>query len=54
MDKFKQFLKNISPITDNEFADTISYFAELNLQKGDFFVKQDKESRQIALILKGT
>jgi CRP-like cAMP-binding protein len=54
VDKFKQFLKNISPITDNEFADTISYFTELNLQKGDFFVKQDKICRHIAFILKGT
>lgn len=54
MDKFKQFLKNISPITDNEFADTISYFTELNLQKGEFFVKQDKVCRHIAFILKGT
>ena len=54
MDKFKQFLKNISQITDNEFADTISYFTELNLQKGDFFVKQDKICRHIAFILKGT
>ena len=31
MDKFKQFLKNISPITDKEFADTISYFSLQNL-----------------------
>lgn len=54
MDKFKQFLKNISPITDNEFADIIPYFTELNLQKGDFFVKQDKVCRHIAFILKGT
>jgi CRP-like cAMP-binding protein len=54
VDKFKQFLKNISQITDNEFADTISYFTELNLQKGDFFVKQDKICRHIAFILKGT
>ena len=54
MDKFKQFLKNISPITDNEFADTISFFTELNLQKGEFFVKQDKVCRHIAFVLKGT
>jgi CRP-like cAMP-binding protein len=54
VDKFKQFLKNISPITDNEFADTISYFTELNLQKGEFFVKQDRVCRHIAFILKGT
>jgi CRP-like cAMP-binding protein len=54
VDKFKQFLKKISPITDKEFADTISYLSEQNLQKGDFFVKQDKVCRHIAFILKGT
>ncbi len=54
MDKFKQFLKNIAPITDNEFADTVSFFTKLNLQKGDFFVKQDKVCQHIAFILKGT
>ena len=54
MDKFKQFLKQISPITDIEFADTISYFTEQNLKKGDFFVKQDKVCRHIAFIVKGT
>lgn len=54
MDKFKKFLKNIAPITDKEFADTISYFTEQNLQKGDFFVKQDKVCKHIAFILKGT
>lgn len=54
MDKFKQFLKTIAPITDKEFADTIGCFTELNLQKGDFFVKQDKVCQHIAFILKGT
>ncbi len=54
MDKFKQFLKKISPITDKEFADTISYFKEQNLKKGDFFVKQNIVCKQIAFIVKGT
>jgi CRP-like cAMP-binding protein len=54
VDKFKQFLKNISPITDNEFAETISCFSEQNLQKGDYFVKQNKVCKHIAFILKGT
>lgn len=54
MDKFKLFLKNISSITDNEFGNTLSYFSEQNVQKGDFFVKQDKVCRHIAFILKGT
>jgi CRP-like cAMP-binding protein len=54
VDKFKTFLKSISPITDKEFADSIPYFSEQNLQKGDFFVKQGKVCRHIAFILKGT
>lgn len=53
MDKFKQFLKNISPITDNEFADTISCFTEQKLQKGDYFVKQDKVCKHIGFIISG-
>lgn len=54
MDKFKEFLINIAPITDKEFADTISFFTEQNLQKGDFFVKQDKVCQHIAFVVKGT
>ena len=54
MDKFKLFLKSIAPITDKEYADTISFFSEKKLRKGDFFVKQDKVCRHIAFILKGT
>ena len=54
MDKFKQFLKKISPITETEFAETISYFTELNLQKGDYFVKQDKICKHIGFIISGT
>lgn len=54
MDKFKAFLKTISPITDQEFADTISYFTERHLLKNEFFVTQDKVCRHIAFIAKGT
>ncbi len=54
MDKFKHFLKNISTITDNEFTETISYFSERQLQKGDFFVKQNKICRYIGFIISGS
>lgn len=54
MDKFKQFLKKIAPITDREFAEAISLFTERNLQKGEYFVEQDKVCQHIAFILKGT
>ena len=54
MIKFKQFLKSISTISDKEFEETISYFSEKQLQKGDFFVKQFSVCRQVGFIVKGT
>jgi len=54
LEKFKQFLKTIAPISDKEFADTISYFTELKLTKNEFFIKQNSICRHIAFILKGT
>ncbi|MBY0434680.1 MAG: Crp/Fnr family transcriptional regulator [Cyclobacteriaceae bacterium] len=54
MDEFKKFLKSIVPISDKEFADTILYFTELNLEKRDYFLKQDIVCRHIAFIVKGT
>lgn len=54
MEKFKQFLKSIAPVTDKEFAEIISYFSEQPLKKGDFFVRQNEMCRHIAFIIKGT
>lgn len=54
MDKFKHFLQKIAPISDEEFAETIVHFVPVHLQKGDFFVKQDKICRHIGFILQGT
>jgi CRP-like cAMP-binding protein len=54
VDKFKQFLKNISPITDKEFDEAISFFSEQHLKKDDFFVKQNKVCKHIGFILNGT
>lgn len=53
MDQFRQFLQHIAPITDKEFADSMVYFSEQHLKKGDFFVKQDNVCQQIAFVLKG-
>jgi len=53
MDLFKNYLKSISPITDEEFEKTSIMFRTLNLQKGEFFVQADKTCRQIGFILKG-
>ncbi len=54
MEKFKQFLRKIAPITDDDFVDTISFFREQSLEKGDFFTQENKVCKQIAFILKGT
>jgi len=54
VDKFKEFLKNITPISDLEYADSIPYFKEQNLRKGDYFVESDKVCRQIGFVVKGT
>lgn len=54
MDNFKQFLKNLAPITDKEFAESISFFSEKNLKKGDFFVIQDQVCRHIGFVMKGS
>lgn len=51
---FKKFLSQFVPISDLEFDNTMLYFKELNLKKGDFFVQQDKICQQIAFIKKGT
>jgi CRP-like cAMP-binding protein len=52
--RFKQFLRTIAPITDMEFADSISFFSEQNLKKGELFASQNKICRHIAYIVKGT
>lgn len=54
MNKFKNFLRAITPISDKEYEDAIPYFLEQNLKKGDFFVQQDKVCREVAFIVKGT
>lgn len=54
MEKFKLFLNNVAPITDQEFADIIRLFTQRKLQKGEYFVKQDKVCQHIAFIVKGT
>jgi CRP-like cAMP-binding protein len=54
MDKFKQFLKTISPITDSEFADSMVYFSQLKLKKGAFFLKEGSVCTRIGFIERGT
>lgn len=51
---FKKFIRQITPISDKEFDETIIFFKEQTLQKGDYFVKQDQVCKHIAFIIKGT
>lgn len=54
MDQFKQFLDTITPISQKDFEESLPYFYEMNLKKGELFVKQNKVCKHIAFIVKGT
>lgn len=54
VDAFKQFLQKISPITDEEFADTLRYFEEQQVKRAEIFVKPGYVCRHIAFIVQGT
>lgn len=51
--KFKSFIQNIVPITDAEFEKSIIKFKKVTLEKGEFFIQQNKISKQIAFINSG-
>jgi CRP-like cAMP-binding protein len=51
---FKNFIRQITTISDKEFDETVIFFNALTLKKGEFFVKQGRVCRQIAYINKGT
>jgi CRP-like cAMP-binding protein len=54
MEQFKTFLKQIAPITNEEFENSFSNFKEVTLLKNSYFVQRDKVCRQVAFIRKGT
>jgi CRP-like cAMP-binding protein len=49
----KKLIRQITPISDIEFEETMLFFKEKTLKKGEFFVQQGKVCRQIAFINKG-
>lgn len=53
MNKLKEFVQKLAPISDKEFEDSKDSFSELHLKKGEFFVQQGKICRQIAFINNG-
>lgn len=53
VNNFKNFIRKIMPISDKEFDETVIFFKEQTLKKGDYFVKQGNTCRQIAFVNKG-
>lgn len=51
---FKNFIRQITPISDKEYDETVLFFKEQTLQKGDFFVKQGQICKKAAFINRGT
>ncbi len=54
MNKLKEFIETLTPISDKEFEDSKDNFSKIHLKKEDFFVEQGKICRQIAFINNGT
>jgi len=54
MDKLKHFLKQIVPISGEEFEKAMPYFEKKVLKKGEYFINQGKVCSQIAFINKGS
>ena len=52
-EKFKIFIQNIVPITDDEFEKSLLKFKKTIIEKGEFFIEQNKTSKQIAFINSG-
>ena len=52
-EKFKVFIQNIVPITDAEFEKSLLKFKKITIEKGKFFIEQNKTSKQIAFINSG-
>ena len=51
---FRKYLQQLTPISDKEFDDTVDFFKEQVLQKGDFFVTSGKVCQQVAFINSGS
>lgn len=54
MESFKQFLNNITAITDEDFETASSHFKTIKLSKNSYFAIQGKICQEVAFIKKGT
>jgi CRP-like cAMP-binding protein len=52
-DNFKKFIKQLIPISNADFEQSMVNFKELKLIKGDYFVKENTVCKHIAFINKG-
>ncbi|MFK7953139.1 MAG: Crp/Fnr family transcriptional regulator [Ekhidna sp.] len=53
VNNFKLFIRKIVSISDQEFDETLKFFNEKKLKKGDYFVKQGEVCQHIAYISEG-
>ncbi len=53
VNNLKNAIRQTTSISDEEFNDTVVFFKQRNLKKGDFFEVQGKVCRHIAFINKG-
>ena len=52
--KFKNYLRTVSEISDEEFQISAHFFQEIFYKKDDFFIKQNQVCKQIGFIIEGT
>ena len=53
MDIFKSFLQSITSLSDEEFSASMQHFYSMQLNKGDYFVRQGQTCRRIGFVIKG-
>jgi CRP-like cAMP-binding protein len=53
MDKFKQFLKEYTPISESEMEESIPFFSIQEIKKGALFQEQGVVCRKIGFVLNG-
>jgi len=50
---FRKYLESLAPISEADFRASMAYFQPLQLDKGQFFVRQLEVARQVAFIVSG-
>ena len=50
---FRLYLKQFSPLSEQEFEDIFIYFKELKLKKNEYFIKEGQICKNVGFIVKG-